>query len=83
MMARDSYGQGCVSHFSCRIGRFHGANGFFLMRVSFTPVGNCGPKPCDPCARLMGKNGHQSQKWPNSTIKMAIIQKSLLDISLP
>ena len=83
MMARDSYGQGCVSHFSCRIGRFHGANGIFLMRVSFTPVGSYVPKTHEHHARLMGENGHQSQKWPNSTIKMAIIQKSLLDISLP
>ena len=46
-------------------------------------MGNCGPNPYDPYARLMGENGHQIQKWPTSTIKMAKIQKSLLDISLP
>ena len=83
MMAEHGYGQGCVTYFSCRIGRFNGANGFFCMWVSFTPVGNYGPKTHENHARLIGENGHQSIKWPNSTIKMAIIQKSLLDISLP
>ena len=55
----------------------------FFMRVFFTPVGNFGPNYGNYVGRLMGENGHQSQKWPNSTIKMAIIQNSLLDISLP
>ena len=47
------------------------------------PVGNCGPNYGKYAGHLMGENGHQSQKWPNLTTKLAIIQKSLLDISLP
>ena len=54
----------------------------FFVGVFFTPVGSSGPNTHDPHARLMGENGHQSKKWPNLTIKMAIIQKSLLDKSL-
>ena len=54
----------------------------FFVGVFFTPVGNYGPNPDDPSHRLMGENGHQIQKWPNLTIKMAIIQKSLLDKSV-
>ena len=42
-----------------------------------------GPNPDNPSHRLMGENCHRSQKRPNLTIKMAIIQKSLLDKSLP
>ena len=46
-------------------------------------MGNYGPKTHEPHAPLIGENGYQSIKWPNSTIKMATVQKSLLDISLP
>ena len=45
-------------------------------------MGNYGPNPDDPSQRLMVENGHQSKKWQNFTIKMAMIQKSLLDKSL-
>ena len=55
----------------------------FFLRVFFNPVGNNGLNPDDPSHRLMSENGHKSKKWPNLTIKMAIIQNSLLDKSLP
>ena len=82
-MAKHGYGPGCVSHFYYRIEKFSGANGFFLMRVFFTPVGNCGPNYGKYAGHVMGENGHHSKKWLNLTTKLAIIQKSLLDISLP
>ena len=55
----------------------------FFVWVFFTPVGNFGPNYDNYAARLVVENGHQSKKWPNLAIKMAIIKKSLLDISLP
>ena len=53
------------------------------MRVFFTPVGNYGLNTYDPYARLIGENGHQSIKWPNLTMKIAIIKKAILDKSFP